>query len=65
MAGKYDYCLLLLQQTLSNSMKFIFQIPAVQKNNISQGNENAYTLTQIGAFKKQLQLDKLNFDDDI
>lgn len=37
----------------------------MQKNNISQGNKNAYTLTQLGAFKKQLQLDKLNFDDDI
>ncbi|XP_055297512.1 inner centromere protein A [Sitodiplosis mosellana] len=37
------------------------QVPAVQTNKVVQNNDITSTLTQVGAFKKQLLLDKLNF----
>ncbi|XP_031628071.1 uncharacterized protein LOC116343897 [Contarinia nasturtii] len=38
-----------------------YQVPAVQTNKVVQNNNTSSTLTQVGAFKKQLLLDKLNF----
>lgn len=39
-----------------------FQIPDAQINKVVQSSDTkTSTLTQIGAFKKQLQLDKLKF----
>lgn len=43
--------------------KISFQIPAVQKNTIArEPTNNTRVLTQVGAFRKQLQLDQLEFD---
>lgn len=42
-----------------------FQIPAVERNRIVQNNQKKTNMvTQAGAFKKLLQMDKLRFDDD-
>ena len=40
---------------------FHLQVPAVQTNKVVQNNDATSTLTQVGAIKKQLLLDKLNF----
>lgn len=40
-----------------------WDIPVVQKNTIKESDDNICVLTQVGAFKKQLQLDQFEFDD--
>lgn len=39
-----------------------WDIPVVQKNTVKEGGDNICVLTQIGAFKKQLQLDQFELD---
>lgn len=40
-----------------------WDIPVVQRNTIKENDNNVCVLTQVGAFKKQLQLDQFEFDD--
>lgn len=50
-----------IHSELINILLFNLQIPAVQTNKVVQNNDATSTLTQVGVFKKQLLLDKLNF----
>lgn len=60
---RYFHLLTKPKNVIYNVFSIRFQDPAKQTNKIVQNPDtNTYTLTQVGAFKKQLQLDQLDFD---